>query len=86
MDKYIIVKVRDAGASNGKFQTNLGLMRKAIHQASQEHDISTADMVTHTAFFPPEDSAKVQAIFETNMDKAKKAADAFNQANPLVIR
>lgn len=86
MDKYIIVKVRDADGRNGRFNSNMGAMRKAIHQASRDLDISTADMVTHTPLFPDEDSTKVATIFETNMEKAKKASDAFNRNNPLQIR
>jgi hypothetical protein len=86
MDKYIIVKIRDADGRNGRFNSNMGAMRKAIHQASRDLDISAADMVTHTSFFPTEDSATVATIFETNMAKAKKAADEYNRLNPFKVR
>lgn len=85
MDKYIIVKVRDADAefpsqpykdlTTGKWvipSTNVGKIRKAIHTVAREQFISEADMVTHTAFMTPSESDMVARIFETAMARAKR--------------
>lgn len=69
-DKYILVKVRDA--ERGGYNTNMGKMRKAIHLASDEHDISVADMVTHTRFMTADESRQVTEVFETAMDRGKR--------------
>jgi hypothetical protein len=85
MEKYIIVKVRDADAEfpsspykdlvTGKWHiplTNLGKIRKAIHTVAEEHFISEADMVTHTWFMTKAESDAIARIFETAMSRAKR--------------
>lgn len=92
MEKYIIVKVRDADAEfpsqpykdlvTGKWRipsTNVGKIRKAIHAASEEQFISCADMVTHTRFMTAQESAEVARIFETALARAKRP-----RTNPFV--
>lgn len=56
----------------GSVNTNLGKMRKAIHLASAENDISVADMVTHTRFMTSDESRRVTEIFETAMNRGKR--------------
>lgn len=87
MEKYIIVKVRDADAEfpsspykdlvTGKWRipaTNVGKIRKAIHDAAKEQFISEADMVTHTRIMTAKESADVAMIFEQAMARAKRQA------------
>lgn len=85
MEKYIIVKVRDADAEypskpykdlvTGKWHiplTNLGKVRKAIHTVCTEQFISAADMVTHTQYMTQAESEQVARIFNTAMERAKR--------------
>lgn len=87
MEKYIIVKVRDADAEfpsspykdlvTGKWcipSTNMGKIRKAIHDAAEEQFISEADIVTHNRFMTARESADIARIFETAMARAKRPA------------
>lgn len=73
-DKYIVVKVRDADErmAAGSYITNLGAMRKALHERSEERGNSIADMVTHTRFMTEEESADITRIFETAMSRNKE--------------
>lgn len=72
-DKYIVVKVRDADArlTPGSANTNLGSIRKAIHERAEARGNSIADMVTHTGFMTEEESADIARIFEGAMNRAK---------------
>jgi len=73
-DKYILVKVRDAETpvTPGSYTTKLGKMRKAIHLTSDIHDISVADMVTHSLSMTAEETEQVANIFDTAMERAKR--------------
>ena len=84
MEKYIIVKVRDANAefpskpyadpATGNWHiptTNLGKIRKAIHAVCEQQFISAADMVTHTRFMTREETETVARIFNRAMERAK---------------
>ena len=92
MEKYIIVRVRDAedefpsqpykDLETGKWvipNTNVGKIRRAIHATSKEQFISAADMITHTRFMTAQESAEVARIFETAMARAK-----WPKSNPFV--
>lgn len=73
-DKYVLVKVRDADSkmNPGSANTNLGKIRKAIHEKAKDNDISIADMVTHTRFMTADESERVTSIFETAMNRCKR--------------
>lgn len=73
-DKYILVKVRDAEAyiAPRSFHTKLGKIRKAIHSTAEDHDISMADMVTHSLCMTADETRQVTDIFETAMARVKR--------------
>lgn len=74
-DKYILVKVRaaDERMTPRSANTNLGEIRKAMHEMAEDHGISMADMVTHTRFMTADETRRVTEIFETAMDRTKRA-------------
>jgi hypothetical protein len=87
MEKYIIVKVRDANAEfpsqpykdlvTGKWSiplTNLGKIRKAIHAVCAEQFISAADLVTHASYMTQDETEAVARIFNRAMERAKSQA------------
>lgn len=71
MEQYILVKVRDS--DGGGYNSNMGIIRRAIHEKAKNNDISVADMVTHTRFMTADESDRVTEVFETAMNRAKRA-------------
>lgn len=84
MDKYIVVRVKDADrnadfpAIEKPWSTNLGIVRKAIHEVGESRGIRIADMPTHTlnadyhpSFFTTKESNDIAMIFETALRRAK---------------
>lgn len=84
MDKYIIVKVRNAEAKwppyphwdverkryMMPFEAH-ARMRQAIHAAYKTEAVNGADMVTHSPWMTKDESETVKRIFETAMARAK---------------
>lgn len=86
MDKYIVVRVEDADrnaafpAIENPWKTNLGMVRKAIHEVAETRGVQIADMPTHTlhadyhpAYLTKKESDDIARIFETAMARAKRA-------------
>lgn len=84
MDKYIVVKVEDADRNAAfpdiekPWRTNLGMVRKAIHDVAEGSGMHIADMPTHTphadyhpAYFTKKESEDIARIFEAAMARAR---------------
>lgn len=83
MDKYIVVKVKDAERNSlfpeveNPARTNMGVVRAAIHDVGKDRGIGIADIPTHArfdhhpAFFTAEESNDIAMIFETALRRAK---------------
>lgn len=84
MEKYLVVKVYDSDRNSlfpevvDPATTNMGVVRKAIHDLGKDRGIHIADMPTHArladhhpAFFTTEESEEIAKIFETALRRAK---------------
>lgn len=82
MNKYILVRVLD-GSTVARYSTDLAVIRKAIHQASEEYDIPVSDMVTHSLCMTDQESDIVSKVFEGALNRVKYNAWLSKTSEPV---
>jgi hypothetical protein len=85
MDKYILVKIKDAGLSR-RYVTGVGKVRKAIHTVAEEEGINVADIVSPSFSVTDEESKALEKIFTDVMDRAKKVGMEVRSEHPYAFR
>jgi hypothetical protein len=85
MNRYILVKIKDAGLSR-RYGTGVGQVRKAIHDVAKEEGVDLANIVSPSFLVTEAEEAALEKVFSAVMDRAKKVGMEVRSGHPHAFR